>query len=123
MVAKRKICRKTVKKTRKVKGRWGSPINRSLAGGSSISNPFKKGEESEEKRAERMLKRYEKKNVKAELKEELRQAKLQKLARITEDSKALIKARQAQRKARELHPLHRILSPTTKTKRGKIRWL
>jgi regulator of protease activity HflC (stomatin/prohibitin superfamily) len=109
MVAKRKC--------RKANGRWGQSLT--VVSGSGI--------ESRESRRQRiMAEREEKTRRKAESDEIKRQQKIKKLKGEAEYSEALAKKRKAQSQARQYHPLRRALSkiksPTTKTKRGKIRW-
>lgn len=117
---------KSKKKCRKVSGKWGSPINASIASGSGFSNPFKKEGSRDYRRQLAMVKRAERQRIAKESQERKKAERLEKIREQTELAQAIAKKRKVESEARKYHPLRRALSkinaPTTKTKRGKIRW-
>ena len=81
-----------VKKTRKVKGGWGFPMD--------ISSGVKYKESRESKRQRVMKERAEKAERKSEISEQKRQSKLDKIRKQTEVLSAIASKRAAERKAR-----------------------
>jgi hypothetical protein len=128
MVVKNKVRKSKKTKSRKVKGSiFGLSVVRNRT--TSASTPVLNYTESRESKRQRiMAERIAKANVKAEAKENDRLISLQKLERRTELANAIAKARIAEHKARQSHPLRRFAVGVTKgvsktkkrTKRSKI---